>query len=173
MYSFIRDFTCLMVNHPWYQPGKVELQEKVLSCIFPHQCCTSVCCTCPGRILSGGLVRFSCKSVKYIAGISVSAGAVNSAGQAFLFLMAIHIPLDPHDPTVSFIMMSLSKSPHNTLPSYHFLYVLLLATQILEPHLTPPKALSYLCLVWPSSKHRLKRDVFVTRIHRHRVKYIM
>lgn len=70
MQSFIKNFTSLMVNHPWFQPGHVGFHEKVLRCVFPHVCCTSVCCTYPGRILSGGLVQFSCKSVKYVAGIS-------------------------------------------------------------------------------------------------------
>jgi hypothetical protein len=84
------------------------------------------------EILSGGLVQFSCTSVRYIAGISASTWAVHSAGRLFLSLMLIKILLDLDHLIVSFTMMSLSKSPHTTLPSCHLLYVLLLATQILE-----------------------------------------
>lgn len=135
MQSFIKNFTSLMVNHPWFQPGHVGFHEKVLRCVFPHVCCTSVCCTYPGRILSGGLIQFSCKSVRntLLVFLSVSAhSAVHSAGKAFPFLMAIHILLDYHDSTVSFTMTLVSKFPHTTLPTCRFLYTLFLATQILE-----------------------------------------
>lgn len=47
--EFHKRLHLLMVNHSWFQPGNVELHEKVLSCIFPCLCATHLC---PGILCS-------------------------------------------------------------------------------------------------------------------------